>query len=145
MTWRGRMIEQLQVVVFPSEPGHSRTEVFDHPCFDLVLEMLRLMDRHYRPLLFLCKRAGDHSKDVMEVMGGNGLYFIEATDDRGFWYTPYDALKGSQKVAIWTSDQGNSVEAKYTWQFDDVKAIIDFYFRRGSMLSTYDWTSVKQM
>jgi hypothetical protein len=139
------MIEQLQVVLCPSEPGPSRTEVFEYSEFDLVLEQLRLMDRHCRPLLFLCKSAGDHSRDVMEVMGGNGLYFIEATDDRGFWYTPYDAAGGSHRVEIWTSDQGHSVEAKYSWRFDDAQAVVDYYFRRGAMLSAYDWKSVKQM
>ena len=103
------------------------------------------MDRQGRPLLFLCKKVGDHSRDVMEVMGGDGLYFIEATDDRGFWYTAYNPGGGSHRVEIWTSDQGHSVEAKYTWPFEDAQAVIEYYFLRGAMLPAYDWKSVKQM
>ena len=139
------MIQQLLVTEYPSEPGPSRTEVFDEPDFDLVLQKLHLMDRHFRPLLFLCKRAGDHGNDAMQVEGGNGLYFIQATDDLGFWHTPYDTAGGSHRIAIWTSDQGNSVEARYTWQFQDTRTIVEYYFRSGGMLFTYDWKSVKQM
>lgn len=142
---RGEMIQQLLVVEYSINPGPPRTEVFDDPNFDLVVEKLRMMDRYFRPLLFLCKRADDHGSDVMQVEGGEGLYFIQATDDRGFWYTPCDAAGSSHQVAIWTSDQGNSVEAKYTWQLDDALAIVEYYFRKGAMLFTYDWMSVKQM
>jgi hypothetical protein len=81
----------------------------------------------------------------MEVMGGDGLYFIEATDDRGFWYTPYDVLGASDRIDIWTSDQGSSVAAKYTWPADDTRTIVEYYFRQGGMLLAYDWKSVKQM
>lgn len=139
------MIERLEVVVYPRDFGPSRTEGFDYPDLGLVLEQLRLMDRYCRPLMFLCQRAEDHSSDAMEVMGGDGLYFIEATDESGFWYTPFNASGGSQMVEIWTSDQGNSVEEKYIWQFDDARAIIEYYLRCGEMLSAYNWKSTKQM
>lgn len=139
------MIEQLLVVVYPDEPGPSRTEVVNCPTLDGVIKNLRLMDRHSRPMLFLCKRAGDHGRDAMELTGGDGRYFIEATDDRGFWYTPYDASHGRERVAVWTSGEGSLVEAQYTWPFDDARAIAEHYFRSGGMHSAYDWKSVKQM
>jgi hypothetical protein len=139
------MIQQLDFVLYPDESRPWWTETSHNPGLELVIEKLASMDRHCRPLLYLCQTAANQTENVLQVMGGNGLYFIEVADDQGFWHTPFDPQGTDQEIDIWTSDQRNSVEHKYTWQLDDAQSIVEHYFHTGAMSTAYNWKNVKQM
>jgi hypothetical protein len=49
----------------------------------------------------------------------------------GDWVHAVNAERGTEAVEVWTSDQGFSTQARFTWPFESVLRLARAYFEEG--------------
>ncbi len=111
------LITQLEVIVYP-QPGYRwHEELTDDPDWQEIEAAIRRLDRHEYPFLELYLAPGNGSVvHHLNIIGGKGEYGLTGFDERHherFRFRDPSRPKGSDRIEIWTSDQGAAFQATY--------------------------------
>ena len=80
---------------------------------------IRRLDRGRFPFAILWRSADeskqvlDGSCDALEVMGGDGAYWLAGTFEGYFQRRIDDPMRGDEMISVWTSDQGFEDAARH--------------------------------
>ena len=99
------------------------------------------MDRYEKPMLWLCQEAGNGESDAMAITGGEDVYHAQIADSNGRWVQALNPSRGTECMNVWTSDQGFSPEARFTWNLEETLEIARWYLERGTPLPEIHWSS----
>ena len=99
-------VNRLDVIVYPFDgPWHKESTV--RPAWPLIEEAIRRLDKSEYPFLFLCLSETQHDDDErLEIMGGEGDYWVAGTFDGYFQRRFFNPDGGDGEIAVWTTDQG---------------------------------------
>jgi hypothetical protein len=122
-------VKVLDYVVY-SENGCSwETHKVVHPTWQQIDGAIRKLDRFRYPFLFLwptedeSKHIIDGSADVLEVMGGEGAYWLAGSSANGLFQRRLNYPdRGNKEVVVWTSDQGFADAERHVCR--DVEAVV---------------------
>jgi hypothetical protein len=96
------------------------------------------MDPFGQPIVFLQQRPGDSESDCMAINGGADTFHVQVARD-GDWAQAVNAERGTEEVEVWTSDQGFTTEARFTWSLDSTLKLARRYFEDGVLDPGIPW------
>jgi hypothetical protein len=121
---------------------HSVKEA--NPDWDRVVEAIRRLDRFRYPYvwLFIGDNDDDVQEDCLNVVGGDGAYWVGLSSGRFDQLRLFDPCKGSQEISLWTSDQGFSdYEFHVTYDIELILRIVYHFAQTGEPLPEATWES----
>jgi hypothetical protein len=135
------VVRAVRVIRYPTQGSYTETELLD-PTWADVERCIREMDRFGQPTVFLQCRPGNTESDCMILSGGADALHVEA-DTNGDWVQAVNAERGTEEVEVWTSDQGFSTQARFTWPFESVLRLAHAYFEQGILDPGIPWRSAR--
>lgn len=106
-------VKVLEYVTYEEDGWTWRSQEVPDPSWEQVEAAIRRLDRFRHPFLFLRLRAEVADEERLEVMGGNGAYWVAGTFDGYFQRRLVNPHGGSAEIPVWTSDQGFSDEERF--------------------------------
>lgn len=138
-------VKCLEYIVYgPSGWGWKSHKVL-HPCWDDVEKAIRRLNRFEfpYPLLWATDDEKMHSHNdgcLLEVMGGEGSYWLAGTFDGHFQRRLDYPDQGEAETEVWTSDQGFADAERHICH--DVEAVIraaHFFCVHGGFDPSLPW------
>ena len=111
---RSVKVKLLRATLYADDGWTWRTEEVRHPTWGDIEAAVRRLDRFHYPFIWLYRNAEVEEDTLPEynVMGGEGEFAMDFYAD-GNYLRYYNAARGDDEIAIWRSDQGARMEAKY--------------------------------
>jgi hypothetical protein len=131
-------VRAVSVIRYPTQGPYTTTESLD-PTWADVQRWIRQMDPFGQPIVFLQHRPGDMESDCMAITGGADTFHVEAQRD-GDWVQAVNADRGTEEVEVWTSDQGFTTQARFTWALESTLRLARRYFDEGALDAGIPWT-----
>jgi hypothetical protein len=132
-------VRALEVTRYTRDNKPYITETLLEPTWDVLEHHLGTMDRYEKPILWLCQTAGVGDSNAMAINGGQDVYHIQIADSNFEWSFAVNPLNSSDEVEVWTSDQGFTTQARFTWNLEQALEIVRWYFVNGTPLSSVLW------
>jgi hypothetical protein len=132
-------IDALNITRYPRDAGPYTVTMVVTPPWETVESELRTMDNYEKPILWLHRDRKIGDKDCLAVCGGNGVYHIQVIDDQGRWHEACDPNGSEADVEVWSSDQGFTTKAKFTWPLEKATELIRWYFEHGTRHPDFSW------
>jgi hypothetical protein len=105
-------VKCLEWVVYGPTGWGWKAHKLWHPAWDDIELAIRRLDRFQHPFAWLwhtedeSKQTIDGTGEVLEVMGGEGVWWLAGSFE-GYFQRRIDyPERGEQEVQVWTSDQG---------------------------------------
>jgi hypothetical protein len=112
------------------------------PTWDQVEAFIRCLDKFHYPWVWLFTRDNieDPLVDCMQVIGGDGVYWVALSAGNFEQLRLFDPDKGNEEIHLWTSDQGFSdYEFHVTYDIDLVLRIAKQFAETGEPLPEATW------
>jgi hypothetical protein len=131
-------VKRLDVIVYTDGGRSWHTESTVRPSWSLIEQSIRRLDKFAHPFLFLCLSETQGDEDErLEIMGGDGDYWVAGTFDGYFQRRLVNQDGGDGEIEVWTSDQGFGDAERYICH--DVEEVVrvarHFFDHRGFDLS----------
>jgi hypothetical protein len=133
------VVRALQVTRYTRDNKPYTTETLLEPTWDVLEHHLQTMDRYEKPILWLCQTAGIGDSNAMAICGGQDVYHIQIADSDCDWSFAVNPVISSDEIEVWTSDQGFTTQARFTWNLEQALEIVRWYFEHGTPLSSVVW------
>jgi len=122
-------VKRLDVIVYTDDGRSWHTEATVRPSWSLIEQCIRRLNKFAYPFLFLCLSETQEDEDErLEIMGGEGDYWVAGTFDGYFQRRFVNPDGGDDEIAVWTSDQGFGDAARYICHDVDVVVRVARYF-----------------
>lgn len=114
------------------------------PTWKQIEEAIRRLNKDEWPFMWMYRTENPYEDDVpdFEIMGGAGHYVIGAKppgETHELFYT--DDSHGVERIELWLSDQGASVEAsKVCFDIAEVLNMTKYYCESGTLYPGVEWT-----
>jgi hypothetical protein len=139
-------VKCLEYVVYgPTGWGWKSHKIWN-PSWDEIDHAIRRLDRFCYPFAWLWatederKQTIDGTGELLEVVGGEGVYWLACSMD-GYFQRRIDyPERGEAEVAVWTSDQGLSDAERHICR--DLEAVIRaarYYCEHGGFDPSLQW------
>jgi hypothetical protein len=124
-------VKRLDVIEYTDGGRCWHAKSTSRPSWSLIEGAIRRLDKFSFPFLFLCldedARGTDHD-DRLEIMGGDGDFWVAGTFDGYFQRRFVNPGGGDNEIAVWTSDQGFGDEDRYICHDVEVVVRVARYF-----------------
>jgi hypothetical protein len=130
-------VRAVTVIRYPSQGPYTETESLD-PTWADVERFIREMDPFGQPIVFLQKQPGYEESDCMGITGGADTFHLQVRRD-GDWVEAVNVERGTEEVEVWTSDQGFSTKARFTWSLESALKLAGGYFEEGILDPGIPW------
>lgn len=129
----------LQITRYRADGSLKGTEEIEAPTWEEIESEVRSMDRFEKPMLWLLSEVDNTETHCMAVTGGDGLYHVQIADEEGEWTEAVNPDGGSEVIELWTSDQGLSVERRFTWDLEQTLKIVYVYWSQEQPSPDVKW------
>lgn len=139
-------IKCLEWVVYGPTGWGWKAEKVWYPTWDVVEQAIRRLDQFRYPFVWLwetedeSQQAIDGIGQLLEVMGGEGVWWLAGSFE-GYFQRRLDyPERGEQEVRIWTSDQGYGDAERHVCR--DIEAVVRaarYYADHGGFDPSLQW------
>jgi hypothetical protein len=138
------LVRKVLTVEYDADGLGCESRWLANPTWEQIEWEIWRLDRFCHPFVWFYLNDAAQGGDVpeFEIIGGGGIYAIQATVNGKRWMYR-DPTKGDGEVDVWTSDQGASVpEKSICSDTDAVLAITRHFCEIGSLHPDFDWAMV---
>lgn len=133
-------VKRLGAIVYTDGGNAWHTETTMHPKWPAIEEAARRLDKHCYPFLFLCLNEAEDDDERLEIIGGGGDYWLAGNVDGHWQRRLQNPDGGSERVRVWTSDQGFSDEERHICHdLHRVLRAARYFFEHGGFDPSLDW------
>jgi len=136
------VVEALDVIVYEDDGWTWRSHEVPSPSWEQIETAIRGLDKFRHPFLFLRRKKDVKGEEEFQILGGPGSYWF-AVCTGGNQRRYFNPARGSEEIAVWTSDQGFADEARFIC--DDVEIVLKaarHYAETGDFDPTISWEEV---
>ncbi len=140
-------VKVLECAVYTPDGRISPTEKVVRPTLEQIEQAIRRLDRYRFPFMFLWPtedeqaHVGDGSRECLQIMGGEGVYWLAVCVEGGFCqHRLIHADAGDEEIEVWTSDQGFADAARHICR--DAEIVVraaKYYAQSGKFDPTLSW------
>jgi hypothetical protein len=121
----------------------GRTQAVIRPCWEEVESAVRALNRFTRPFVWFYndEHADQGDEPDLEILGGEGAFAIQGLRaGKAFRFS--DQARGDEPVAVWISDQGAEMPARYVCHdLNIVLRATKNFCERGELDPTLSWVA----
>lgn len=138
------LVKWMDVEIYEDRWKHSTMRI-DKPAWDDIEAAIRNLDKFHHPFIILglyedLNEALEHG--LIEVIGGEGVYWLAITEDGFFQRRLLDKSKSSRMVEVWKSDQGFADETRHMcYGTENILRIVKLYAEQAKFDPTVGWDS----
>ncbi len=134
------IVRRLDVTVYADGGRSWHVETSVTPAWSVIEQAVRHLDKFSHPFLFLCLSEEEDADERLEIMGGNGDYWIAGNFD-GFWQRRFvNPNGGDERVMVWTSDQGfGDAQRHICHDVEVVVRVARYFFDHGHFDPSLTW------
>jgi hypothetical protein len=130
-------VRAISVIRYPASGPWTKDESLD-PTWADVEGHIRQMHPFAQPIVFLQQRQDDTESDCMAINGGAAAFHVQALR-QGKWLQAVNVERGTEEVEVWTSDQGFTTQARFTWSLESTLKLARKYFDEAALDDTVPW------
>ena len=132
-------IRVLDVVRYSRDNRPWTSELILEPTWAQLEDELLTMDSFEKPMLWLLRDAEVLDGDLLCVTGGQDVYHVQIAVPIGNWLQAVNPERSDEYIDVWTSDQGFSTQARFTWTLEPTLKMVRWYFEHGTPHPEYLW------
>jgi hypothetical protein len=139
-------VKCLEYVVYGPAGRKWKAHKVWNPTWNAIEQAIRRLDRFRYPFAWLwatedeSKQTIDGTGELLEVMGGEGVWWLAGSFD-GYFQRRLDyPERGDAEVAVWTSDQGFADAERHLCR--DIEAVLRaarHYYEHGGFDPSLRW------
>jgi hypothetical protein len=122
------LIRVLEYITYEDDGWTWRPHEVADPSWEQIEAAVRRLDRFRHPFLFLRLREDMPDEDRLEVMGGDGAWWVARTFGGHLQRRLVNPEGGDEEVRVWTSDQGFADEGRFVCENIEVVLQVTRYF-----------------
>jgi hypothetical protein len=139
--WRlAMLVKVLEFVTYEDDGWTWQSHEILDPSWEQVEAAIRRLDRFGHPFLFLRLREDVPDDERLDVMGGEGAYWVAGLFGGYFQRRFVNLAGGGDKVRVWTSDQGFADEERFICK--DVELVLKvarYFAEHGDFDPSVSW------
>jgi hypothetical protein len=132
-------VAALLTAEYEQDGWTNKQATIAEPLWSDIESAIRTLDKFRRPSVRLLLDPQQDDMECMDVMGGEGAYWVAVTAGPHDQKRLFDPEKPSDEVELWTSDQGYSDHAFHVCDLETVLRAARYFADNGDCDPGLQW------